>query len=147
MKSQARKAKTHPGSTRPSLPAYLSTGKLEAATACFARDACLLTPDATAIHGRESIRPLLAQLIAQRPRIEIEFSNVLVGDEVAFVQERWRVRTAGAEGSKFERTLESTQVLRQIEGHWKIVIAAPWGWRNGAALRSPAPPQAATLSA
>jgi hypothetical protein len=39
----------------------LSRGNLAAALGCFAEDGCLLTPDATAVHGRERIRPLLLQ--------------------------------------------------------------------------------------
>lgn len=115
-------------SARPPLPALLSTGRLEAAAACFAKDACLLTPDSTAVHGRESIRPLLAQLIARHPQIEVEFSNVLIAGDIAFSQERWLVRTDGAEGSRFEQTCESTLILHWIEERWKVVIAAPWGW-------------------
>src|SRR4029077_17836279 len=33
------------------LPHLLSVGDLDAAGACFARDACLVTPGATAVHG------------------------------------------------------------------------------------------------
>lgn len=131
MKSELLSPKPNAKSARPPLTAFLSTGKLDAAAACFARDSCLLTPDATAVHGRESIRPLLAQLIARRAQIRVEFSNVLVAGEVAFVQERWTVCTDGVEGSRFEQTCEPTLVLRLIEGYWKIVIASPWAGMNG----------------
>lgn len=53
----------------PSFTQALSRGDLDSAAACFARDGCLITPDATAV-----------------------------------------------------------LVLRWIEGAWKLVIAAPWGW-------------------
>jgi hypothetical protein len=41
------------------LAVSLSSGDLDAATSCFAKDACLLTPDATVVRGRREIRPIL----------------------------------------------------------------------------------------
>jgi ketosteroid isomerase-like protein len=106
----------------------LSLGDLDSATACFARDGCLITPDATAVHGRDRIRPLLAQLIARRTEIKVEFSNVVGGGEVVLAHERWRVCSGGPEGPRIEQTLNSTLVLRRVEAEWKLAIAAPWGW-------------------
>lgn len=107
----------------------LSTGDLEGATACFARDACLITPDATVVHGRERIRALLAQLVARRTEIKVELSTVIGGGDVILASERWRVRSgAGGEAPRVEQVLDSTLVLRQVEGEWKLAIAAPWGW-------------------
>jgi uncharacterized protein (TIGR02246 family) len=107
----------------------LSDGDLDAATACFARDACLITPDATAVHGRDRIRPLLAQLVARRTEIEVELSTVIGAGEVILASERWRVRSgAGGEAPRIEQTLHPTLVLRRVEGEWKLAIAAPWGW-------------------
>jgi ketosteroid isomerase-like protein len=112
------------------LPRLLSAGNLDAATACFARDACLLTPDTTAIHERRHIRPVLAQLIDRHVRIEVELSNILLGGDVAFVRERWLVNAKGVDGARFEQVTTPALVLRQVEGHWKLAIAALWGWGN-----------------
>lgn len=107
----------------------LSIGDLEGATACFARDACLITPDATAVHGRDRIRPLLAQLVARRTEIKVELSTVIGAGEVILASERWRIRSGpGGEAPGIEQVLDSTLVLRRIEGEWKLAIAAPWGW-------------------
>jgi ketosteroid isomerase-like protein len=110
------------------LPRLLSAGNLSAATACFAKDACLLTPDGTAIHERRHIRPLLAQLVARHIRIEVELSNLLLSGDVAFVRERWLLSVAGADGARFEQETDPELVLRQVEGQWKLAIAALWGW-------------------
>jgi ketosteroid isomerase-like protein len=110
------------------LPKLIGAGNLAAATGCFARDACLLTPDATAIHDREHIRPVLAQLIARHIRIEVEYSNVLVAGDVAFAREHWQVTALGATGSHYEQSCSPTMVLKRIEGSWKVSIAALWGW-------------------
>jgi uncharacterized protein (TIGR02246 family) len=110
------------------LPQLLSVGDLNGAAGCFARDACLLTPDATAIHGRKDIRPVLAQLIARRPQIEVEAGSVIVAGDAAFANQRWQLTAQGAEGSRFEQAYNPSLVLRQIEGSWKVAIAALWGW-------------------
>jgi ketosteroid isomerase-like protein len=110
------------------LPKLIGSGNLDAATRCFTRDACLLTPDATAIHDREHIRPLLAQLIARRVRIEVEQSNVLVAGDVAYARELWRVSARVALGSQYEHSCDPSLVLKRIEGSWKISIATLWGW-------------------
>ncbi len=106
----------------------LSAGNLAAATACFTRDACLLTQDATAIHTRDAIRPIIAQLIARRARIEVELTNVLTSGDVALARERWTIEIDGVEGSRFDQACTPTMVLRRVEGQWKLALLAPWGW-------------------
>ena len=105
----------------------LNARNLDAAASCFAKDACLITPDATAIRGRARIRAVLAQLIARRAQIEIELSCVLMAVDVALVRERWTIGSDGIEGSRFEQSCSTTLVLRLIEDEWRLAIAAPWG--------------------
>jgi ketosteroid isomerase-like protein len=104
----------------------ISRGDLDAAAACFARDGCLITPDATAVHGRDRIRPLLAQMVIAHTEIEVESSSSIGAGEVVLLRERWRLR-AGEPGARIEQMLHPTLVMRQIEGVWKLLIAAPWG--------------------
>lgn len=110
------------------LPRLLSVGDLNGAAGCFARSACLLTPDATAIHGRDGIRPVLAQLIARQLHIEVEEGSVIVAGDAAYANQRWQVTSPGTGGSGFEQECSPSLVLRQIEGSWKVAIAALWGW-------------------
>jgi ketosteroid isomerase-like protein len=106
----------------------LNRQDIDAATNCFAKDACLLTPDATAIRGREEIRPILAQLIDRRARIEVLGSSMLLAGEVALGLERWAIRSAGVGGEVFAQESRPALVLRELEGAWKLAIAALWGW-------------------
>lgn len=108
----------------------LSIGDLDSATACFARDGCLITPDLTAIHGRERIRPVLAQLIAAAVQVRVDHSNSLHAGETLIARERWTIRIGG-NGHRVEQTCDPTLVLRKVEDHWKLAIAAPWGWDDG----------------
>ncbi len=106
----------------------LSAGDLESATASFSRDGCLITPDATAIHGRDQIRPVLAQMVSRRTEIRVELSSAIWAGEVVLAHGRWKVSSGGIEGPRFEQTLNPILVLRWIEAEWKLTIAAPWGW-------------------
>lgn len=106
--------------------AALNDGRLREATACLIRDACLITPDSTAVHGREEIRPLLAQLIDRETRIEVALSTELRAGDVVLSRQRWTVRSHGADGNPFTQELSATLVLHRLEGSWKIAVAAPW---------------------
>ena len=108
--------------------ASISRGDLDAAAHCFAKDACLVSPDATAVRGRDEIRPILHQLIVLESQIEVQESSVLAAGEVALGTERWLVTSPGSEGSPFTRALTPMLVLRQLEDVWKLAVALPW-WR------------------
>jgi ketosteroid isomerase-like protein len=108
----------------------LGSCDLDAATYCFARDACFLTRDATLIHGREEIRGILAQLIAMRLQVQVEQRSMLPLGDVALSSERWRMRFGAA--APFEQISQATIVLRLIENRWKLLLAAPWGFATTA---------------
>lgn len=121
-------ARTPRESTR-ALASSISRGNLDAAAHCFAKDACLITPDSTAVRGREEIKPILHQLIVAGSQIEVLESSIVLAGEVALGSERWQVTSAGSEGVPFTRTLTPTMVMRQLEGVWKLAVAMPWGRR------------------
>jgi ketosteroid isomerase-like protein len=105
----------------------VSRGDLEAAAFCFAKDACLVTPDATTVTGREDISRILHQLIVSGSRIEVQQSSILLAGEIAFGTERWLLTSSASGGRSFTRRLAPTLVLRRLEGIWKLAIALPWG--------------------
>jgi uncharacterized protein (TIGR02246 family) len=109
----------------------LNEEDLEAATRCFARDACFLTPDATAIRGRDSVRSFLAQLIASEHRFEADLGTTVIAGDVALSHDRLKTVTAATTGVPFEQHSLSTAVLARLEGNWRLRILAPWQtqWR------------------
>ncbi|MFL5873425.1 MAG: nuclear transport factor 2 family protein [Solirubrobacterales bacterium] len=117
-----------PGSACLSLPRAIGAGDLDAAAACFARDGCLITPDATAVHGRESIRRVLAQMIVRRTEIEVELSTSVAAGAVVLLHQRWRIRSGEQVEGSFEQVADATLIARRVEGAWKLSIAAPWGY-------------------
>jgi uncharacterized protein (TIGR02246 family) len=106
----------------------LSAGALDEAAACFSRDGCLITSDATAIYGRERIREVLAQMIRRRTEIRIELSSAVGIGEVVLLHQRWRMTSGERRGERFEQISDAVLVVRQIEGAWKLSIVAPWGY-------------------
>jgi ketosteroid isomerase-like protein len=121
-------AQTPQESTR-AFAASISRGDLDGAAYCFAKDACLVTPDATAVRGRDEIRPILHQLIVLESQIEVQESSFLLAGEVALGTERWAIASPTSEGGAFRRSLTPMVVLRQLEGVWKLAVAQPW-WRG-----------------
>lgn len=119
-----------PGNASLSFPRAVSVGDLDAAAECFARDGCLITPDATAIHGRESIRRVLAQMIVRHTQIEVELSTAVGAGEVVLIHQRWRIRSGEQAGGRLEQVADAIMILRRVEGTWKLSIAAPWGYRQ-----------------
>ncbi|MGN6585961.1 MAG: YybH family protein [Solirubrobacterales bacterium] len=118
--------KASPQESTRALAESISRGDLDGAARCFAKDACLVIPDATAVKGRDEIRPILRQLIASGSQIEVQESSVVLAGEVALGTERWVVTTPGSEGRSFTRSLTPTMVLRRLEGVWKLAVAIPW---------------------
>lgn len=117
-----------PSAVSRSFAQALSGGDLEGATAHFLVDGCLITPDATALHGRESIRPLLTQLILAGVGIGIELSSAVGGGGIALISERWTIRARAAADRSPVLTTTSTTVLHHDGRHWRLAIAAPWGY-------------------
>jgi ketosteroid isomerase-like protein len=106
--------------------AALSAGDVRGATACFTREACLITPDGTAIHGRSEIAGILDQLRARRTEISVEQLVVRQAGDVALAGGRLTIRSDGTEGARIEQSCDPSAALRRVEGVWKIAILDPW---------------------
>ena len=106
--------------------ASLSAGDVRSATACFTREACLITPDGTAIHGRSEIAGILDQLRARRTEISVEQLVVREAGDVALAGGRLKIRSDGPEGARIEQSCDPSAALHRVEGVWKIAILDPW---------------------
>ena len=106
--------------------AALNAGDTDLAASFFTRDACFLTPDATAIRGREEIRDVLIQLIGSDSQIDVEGQSMIIAGEIALSAQHWTMRSGGGE-APFAQTSRSTVLLRHLERAWKLLIVAPWG--------------------
>jgi ketosteroid isomerase-like protein len=109
-----------------SLLGAIGAGTLDGAVACFTREGCLVTPDGTAVHGRDGIRSLISQMIASRTEIEVEQLVLRRAGDVVLGTGRMTMRFSGPEGSRVTRVCEPMVVLRLVEEWWKVAILAPW---------------------
>ena len=107
----------------------IAEGNARAAAGCFASEACLITPDATAIRGMEEIAAVLAQLTAGGTRIQIEITALQRAGKVACGQGHSRVVGRDARMEPFEQHFPASFVLVEGEGTWRIQILCPWGSR------------------
>ena len=110
-----------------SFTAALSGGDLHAAVACFTREGCLITPDGTAVHGRDDIAGVLAQLRASRTEIEIDRVVVRRAGDVALASGHVTMRSDGPEGSRFAQACDPMMVIHRVDETWKLAVIAPWG--------------------
>lgn len=106
----------------------VNRGDLSSACNCFTREGCLITPDATAMRGREAISGVLAQLIDAGARLSIRSAAALRAGGVVLSHGEWVIESNGPEEDSFVRDARPTVVLQLIEEQWKLAIAAPWGW-------------------
>lgn len=118
-----------PADTRSEFLAALRAGDRPAAAAYLAREACFVTPDATVVRGRPDIAAMLAQMTATGIELEAEpLGEALVAGNTALSPERWTVRSGATEGETYIRSFLSRSIMVRIEGAWKFLILAPWGW-------------------
>jgi ketosteroid isomerase-like protein len=104
----------------------LLAGDSDSAALRFSRRGCFVTADGTAIHGREQIGSVLAQLVAICQSVEVELRSLLVAGDVALCSEHWTMRFAGNGGPAVTRTSRSASVIGRVEGTWKLMVVAPW---------------------
>lgn len=109
-----------------SFAAALSAGDVPRAAACFTREACLITPDGTAIHGRAEIVPILAQLAARRTELDVEQLVLHPAGDVCLAGGRFSMRSDGPEGVRYSECCSPILTLRSVEGLWKIAVLSPW---------------------
>ncbi|MET0557851.1 MAG: nuclear transport factor 2 family protein [Solirubrobacterales bacterium] len=112
-----------------SLATAIRDGDLDAAQGHFAPDACLVTPDATAVYGAAEIRGILAQLIEAGAVIEVETGSLVRVGGLALGSERLHFRSRGVPQ---RQSFPASTVLRRHGDDWRIAIAAPWGWGHAA---------------
>jgi ketosteroid isomerase-like protein len=116
------------GETAGAFARVLLGGDASAAAAYFSPSAQLLTPDGTALSGRDSIAELLRQLTSASDQLlEIKTGRTLHVDRVALCTQYWARRSRRGGAGSFETASTARLVLAQSERRWQILIAAPWG--------------------
>jgi ketosteroid isomerase-like protein len=118
---------TTPNGATEAFVAAINGADLEVAVGCLTREACLITPDSTAVRGRAEIRGVLAQMIAQRLEIEVSASSAIAAGEIAHLKQQWRIQVGTDSARPYTRDVNPLCVLQRVEARWKLAIVAPWG--------------------
>lgn len=105
----------------------LARGDVEKLSSQLCRDACFLTQDATAIHGRARVGALLGQLVNANLRVLSERCHAIPMGDFALVCARWEMRLSTHAGP-LSQTTDATLALARRESRWKLLLIAPWGW-------------------
>lgn len=133
---RGRRTAESPQQLSQNLVAAVNGGDLAWASACFSRQACLVTPGDTVVRGREAIEPVLWQLIAAATEIQVERLGMLDTPEFALSYECWTFRSAADAARSFSHAPTATLGMRRLEEGWKLEIAALWGWPRALPGRS-----------
>lgn len=108
--------------------ASLNRGDVDTAITLYEAEATFAPQPGEEVTGLEAIRGALQQFVALKPRLRGEITKVLTADDVALVQNRWRLEGTQPDGSPVELRGHSADVLRRAtDGGWRILIDDPWG--------------------
>jgi ketosteroid isomerase-like protein len=116
-----------PELTLKTLADALAFRDLRGSTACFRRDARLITAGRTTICGREQIAAVLSQLIDAETELDFSATSFITAEDLALATGPCRIRTKGPDRFWLSHDADLTAVLRLTEGDWKLAIFAPWG--------------------
>ncbi|HEX5990625.1 MAG TPA: nuclear transport factor 2 family protein [Solirubrobacterales bacterium] len=114
-----------PGGALKAFVGAIEQGNVALAATCVSRDGCLITPDATAINGRDAIRAILNQLVKLRLRVEGNSTHWVVAGDIALGRGVWQSRSEH-NGTELAQQWNATIVLRRRDQAWRIQIIAPW---------------------
>jgi uncharacterized protein (TIGR02246 family) len=106
----------------------LNADDLEGALGLYEQDAVFSPEPGRVIVGKAAIEEALRAFLALRPDLTGTIGEVLEGEDLALVRNRWRLRGTSPDGEAVELSGTSADVMRrQEDGSWRIAIDDPWG--------------------
>jgi uncharacterized protein (TIGR02246 family) len=110
----------------------MAEGDLGSAIELYEPDAVFSPEPGRPVSGLASIEEALAAFLALRPTLTGEIEEVLQGEDIALVRNRWQLTGTGPDGESVQMSATSTDVMRrQSDGSWRIAIDDPWGGGGG----------------
>jgi uncharacterized protein (TIGR02246 family) len=110
-----------------------SAGDVDRLLKLYEPDAVVISPPGESGSGErreglDAIRRHLTSLVAMRPQMQVEASQVHVKDDLALLSSRWRATVALPDGSATELAGHGSELARrQPDGSWRLVIDNPGG--------------------
>jgi uncharacterized protein (TIGR02246 family) len=105
----------------------LNAGNLEALVSLYEDDASLIAGPTGVAQGVAAICTALGDLLALKPRIDLQTVSVLQGaSNLALLAGRWTLRGTAADGSPVEMAGTTREVARRhADGTWLYVLDDP----------------------
>jgi uncharacterized protein (TIGR02246 family) len=117
-----------PLATVESLVAAFLRGDLEAALSLYEPEALLVVRPNRIARGRSELRAALAEMLAVRPRITTEATELFVVGDLALYHAVWKLTASLPDGSQLEDRGRSSDILRRgADGAWRIALDNPLG--------------------
>lgn len=106
----------------------INRGDIDAAVGCYAPHAAFVAAADQIVTGTAAIRVAMANMLSSSPTITtLSHAEVRTGD-LSLCHSHWRMNGTAADGSAFEASGQSADVLRRADdGVWRIEIDNPWG--------------------
>jgi uncharacterized protein (TIGR02246 family) len=106
----------------------LNAGNLEAAVALYEPNARFVHKSGELVVGRAGIRPVLADLIARKARLQGRVIKVVSAGDVALLYTDWQGTMVETSGETVEQHSRAIEILRrQPDGTWKLIVGDPNG--------------------
>ena len=80
------------------------------------------------VAGADAIRDALAPLLAMKPAMPVETTNVLEAGDIALLCSAWELTATDPDGNEVRMDGRGTEVVRRgADGNWRLVVDNPFG--------------------
>ncbi len=101
---------------------------LESVLALYEPDATLIPQPGEVVTGTEAIRETLSQILAMKPRFDLQFKKAFQAGDIALLISDWTLSASDPDGNAIEMDGRIAGVARcQPDGSWLFAIDNPYG--------------------
>jgi len=101
---------------------------LESVLALYEPDATLIPQPGEVVTGTEAIREALSQILAMKPRFDLQFKKSFQAGDIALLFSDWTLSATDPDGNAIEMGGRTAGVARrQPDGSWLFAIDNPYG--------------------
>lgn len=105
---------------------------LEAVLALYEPDATLIPQPGEVVTGTEAIREALSQILAMKPKFDLQFKKAFQAGDIALLISDWTLSASDPDGNAIEMDGRTAGVARcQPDGSWLFAIDNPYGTEHG----------------
>jgi uncharacterized protein (TIGR02246 family) len=93
----------------------------------YETDACFVVQPGQIVKGLDNIRQCLQGFIDMSGNLQSDVKGVVQTSNLALVNTKWSFSGTGPNGKSVNIAGKATDVLRQSDETWRIIIDNPWG--------------------